>query len=294
MPIYPEMGRAALEELGDKVTMGTEEVAIAIIRIANSMMGKILRIVSVERGYDPREYTLVAFGGAGPMHVCALAEELEVERIIVPSSPGMFSALGLLTADMFHDYIHPVVKRVSLVDPREIEAAYRMMEKEGKETLTSEGVKMSSMSFIRQSDLRYLGQAYELTVKAPDRVDAESLAETIIDFHRRHTESYGYSAEAEPVELVNLRLRAVGAIPKPDLKETRSKSEPNRIGTRRIYFETDDRWTETPIYKREGGWRSEFPGPAVIEQYDATTVIYPGWSVETDEFGNMILGKVEL
>jgi N-methylhydantoinase A len=293
MPIYPEKGRVALEDLGDKVAMGTEEVATSIIRIANSMMGKILRIVSVERGYDPRGYTLVAFGGAGPMHVCALAEELEVERIIVPSNPGMFSALGLLTADMFHDYIHPVVKRMSLVDPKEIEAAFRMMEKEGKETLASEGVKMRSMSYIRQFDLRYLGQAYELTVKAPSRVDAESLAATIIDFHRHHTESYGYSAEGEPVELVNLRFRAVGAIPKPDLKETRCRGEPNRIGTRRIYFETDDRWAETPIYERGGSWSSEFTGPAVIEQYDATTVVYPGWSVETDELGNMILERVE-
>jgi len=257
------------------------------------MMGKILRIVSVERGYDPRGYTLVAFGGAGPMHVCALAEELEVEKIIVPSNPGMFSALGLLTADMFHDHLPPVVKRVSLVDPAEIEAAFHIMGKEGKETLASEGIKVRNMSFIRQFDLRYFGQAYELTVEAPSRIDAESLATTIIDFHRRHTESYGYSAEGEPVELVNLRLRAVGAIPKPDLKETKCRGEPNRFGTRRVYFEADDLWTETPIYERGGSWNSEFTGPAVIEQYDATTVVYPGWSVETDEFGNMILERVE-
>jgi len=273
--------------------MGTEEIAKAIILIANSMMSKILRIVSVERGYDPRGYTLVAFGGAGPMHVCALAEELEVERIIVPSNPGMFSALGLLTADMFHDYIHPVVKRVSLVDPTEIEAKFRIMGKEGRNTLASEGVKVRSMSFIRQFDLRYFGQAYELTVKAPSRVNAESLATTIIDFHRRHTESYGYSAEGEQVEIVNLRLRAVGAIPKPDLKETICRGEPKRVGTRRIYFEAEDLWTETPIYERGVSWNSEFTGPAVIEQYDATTVVYPGWSVGTDEFGNMILEREE-
>ncbi len=117
MPIYPEKGRIALEELGEKIGLGAEETAISIIRIANSMMGKILRIVSVERGYDPRSFTLIAFGGAGPMHVCPLAEELEVNRIIVPPNPGMFSALGLLTADLFHDYVRPVVKRVSAVDP---------------------------------------------------------------------------------------------------------------------------------------------------------------------------------
>jgi N-methylhydantoinase A len=293
MPIYPEKGRVALEELGGKVAMGAEEVAMSTIRLANSMMGKILRIVSVERGYDPRGYTLVAFGGAGPMHICALAEELDIDRIIVPSNPGMFSALGLLTADMFHDYIHPVVKRVSQVDPREIEAAFCTMEKDGRETLASEGVKTGSMSFIRQADIRYLGQAYELTVKAPQRVDSESLAATIVGFHSRHAEVYGYSAEGEPVELVNIRLRAVGAIPKPDLKETRYRGEPNRIGTRSVYFETDGGWAETPIYERGEGWDSGFVGPAVVEQYDATTVVYPSWSVETDEVGNMILGRVE-
>ena len=117
MSIYPEKGRAALEELGVKIGLGTEETAVSIIRVANSMMGKILRIVSVERGYDPRDFTLVAFGGAGPMHVCPLAEELEISKIIVPPNPGMFSALGLLTADLFHDYVRPVVRRVSAIDP---------------------------------------------------------------------------------------------------------------------------------------------------------------------------------
>jgi N-methylhydantoinase A len=130
-------------------------------------------------------------------------------------------------------------------------------------------------------------------VKAPNRVDAESLAATIIDFHTRHSESYGYSAEGEPVELVNIRLRAVGAIPKPDLRETGLRGELNRVGTRRVYFETNDSWVETPIYIRGGSWNREFAGPAVIEQYDATTVVYPGWSVATDELGNMILGRAE-
>ncbi len=168
MPIYPEKGRITLEVLGEKVGLDAEEAAVSIVRIANSMMGKILRIVSVERGYDPRGFALVAFGGAGPMHVCALAEELEVSRIIVPPNPGMFSALGLLTADMFHDYIHPIVKRVSRVDPREIEAVYREMEAEGRETLRAEAVPKAMMSFLRQADLRYLGQAYELTVRCSE------------------------------------------------------------------------------------------------------------------------------
>jgi N-methylhydantoinase A len=255
------------------------------------MMGKVLRIVSVERGYDPRSFTLVAFGGAGPMHVCALAEELEVSRIIVPPNPGMFSALGLLTADMFHDYIHPIVKRVSRVDPKEIEAAYREMEAEGRETLKAESVPKAMMRFLRQADLRYLGQAYELTVPAPRRIDVESLSATVNGFHRRHVETYGYSAESEPVELINLRLRAIGAIPKPDF-EGGNRSEAIVSGTHRVYFETDNNWAETPVYQRSGGLAQGFNGPAIVEQYDATTVVYPGWDIETDTIGNLVLRRL--
>jgi N-methylhydantoinase A len=290
MPIYPEKGLAALEELGGKVGLSAEETAVSIIRIANSMMSKILRIVSVERGYDPRGFTLVAFGGAGPMHVCALAEELEVAKIIVPPNPGMFSALGLLTADLFHDYIRPVVRRVSGVAPVDIEAAYRVMEAEGKATLGAEGVPGANMSFLRQADLRYMGQAYELTVRAPKRVDGESFAAMIIGFHRRHAETYGYSAEAEPVELVNLRLRAIGAIPKPDLKGGK-RGETDVSSERRVYYETDGGWADTPVIQRGEGWTGTLEGPAIVEQYDATTVVYPGWRVETDGVGNLILGR---
>jgi N-methylhydantoinase A len=290
MPIYPEKGRAALEELGAKIGLGTEETAISILRIANSMMGKILRIVSVERGYDPRNFTLVAFGGAGPMHVCPLAEELEANKIIVPSNPGMFSALGLLTADLFHDYVRPVVRRVSQIDASEVEAAFHELEAEGRTTLGAEGIHGVDMSFLRQVDLRYMGQAYEITVRAPKRVDGESLAATIIQFHKRHAEAYGYSASGEPVELVSLRLRAIGKIPKPDLKGGR-KGKAKVSGSRRVYYETDGGWRDVPVVQRGEGWEGALEGPAIVEQYDATTVVYPGWRVEVDGVGNLVLGR---
>jgi N-methylhydantoinase A len=290
MPIYPEKGKTALEELGDKVGLGAEETAISIIRIANSMMGKILRIVSVERGYDPRGFTLVAFGGAGPMHICPLAEELEVNKIIVPPNPGMFSALGLLTADLFHDYVRPVVKRVSQLDASDVEAAFRNMEADGRATLGAEGVPGVNMSFLRQADLRYMGQSYEITVHAPKRIDGESLAATVIQFHVRHAEAYGYSAEAEPVELVNLRLRAIGSIPKPELMGGK-KENVEADGVRRVYFETHGGWTLIPVVQRGEGWKGILEGPAIVEQYDATTVVYPGWRVETDGVGNLVIGR---
>ena len=293
MEIYPKKAEKALRELGTKVGMGTEETAISVIRIANSMMGKILRIVSVERGYDPRGFVLVAFGGAGPMHVCALAEELEVDKIIVPPNPGMFSALGLLTADLFHDYIHPIIKCITTVDSNEIETIYREMEREGIETLRGEGVAPDRTTVLRQADLRYLGQAFELTIEAPKRVTTESLATTIIMFHRRHAESYGYASETEPIELVNLRLRAIGAIPKPNLGGQRTYGEPKKKESRRVYFETNGVWADTPVYERGDGWISGFDGPAIVEQYDSTTVVYPGWRAEIDDVGDILLGRMK-
>jgi N-methylhydantoinase A len=156
----------------------------------------------------------------------------------------------------------------------------------------AEGVPEAKMSFLRQADLRYLGQAYELTIRAPRRVDGESLVATIIEFHKRHAEAYGYSAEGEPVELVSLRLRAIGAIPKPNLKGG-DRGEAKRSGTRRVYFETNGGWAETPVIQRGEGWEQGFSGPAIVEQYDATTVVYPSWGVETDGVGNLVLGRLK-
>jgi N-methylhydantoinase A len=224
------------------------------------------------------------------MHVCPLAEELEANKIIVPSNPGMFSALGLLTADLFHDYVRPVVRRVSQIDASEVEAAFHELEAEGRTTLGAEGIHGVDMSFLRQVDLRYMGQAYEITVRAPKRVDGESLAATIIQFHKRHAEAYGYSASGEPVELVSLRLRAIGKIPKPDLKGGR-KGKAKVSGSRRVYYETDGGWRDVPVVQRGEGWEGALEGPAIVEQYDATTVVYPGWRVEVDGVGNLVLGR---
>jgi N-methylhydantoinase A len=291
MPIHLELARDAMEVLSGKVGMDVEEVTISIIRLANSMMGKILRIVSVERGYDPRGFAIVAFGGAGPMHVCALAEELEVTRIIIPPNPGMFSALGLLTADLFHDYTHPLVRKISDIDLVAVDEGYRRMETEGAATLASEGVPAEKTTFLRLADLRYLGQGYELTVDAPSNSYSNSFADLISLFHEKHREAYGYASPGEPVELVNLRLRAVGAIPKPKLTTSAEVNETKPIETRNVYFESLG-WARTPIYDRGvTRWSNRILGPAIVEQYDATTVLYPNWTAETDLYRNLILRR---
>ncbi len=295
MRIFPRLARLALKRLGDGLRVGVEEAAAGVVRIADSMMSKILRIVSVERGFDPRRFALVAFGGAGPMHACPLAEELQIGDIFIPPNPGMFSALGLLTADLFHDYTRAFVRRADETDPDTIEGLFAEMEHEGRETLLAEGVEPKGMQFTKQLDLRYLGQSYELTVDVGTPFDSDALASCTEAFHGRHREIYGYSAAGEPVEMVNVRLRAIGAISKPRLAESGAKAEAAEpVGRRLVYFEGSDSWLETPVYDRgDLGPGGTVEGPSIVEQYDSTTVVYPGWGASIDGFGVLRLRRDE-
>jgi N-methylhydantoinase A len=295
MKIYPKYAINAIKELSENITLegNPEDIALGILFLANSLMSKILRIVSVERGYDPTEFTLVAFGGAGPMHACALAEELGMGRILIPMNPGMFSALGLLTSNFFHDYIRAIVKNLEDVDPESVEQIFQNMELEGENTLIAEGIEEDKISYRRQLDLRYHGQAYELSIDCEKPFTPASIRDTIDRFHDKHHQVYGYSSPGETIELINIRLRAIGHISKPRLVYTKSdriSSYPRDL--REVFFEYTGEWMETPIYDRNeiGG---SFRGPAIIEQYDATTIVYPEWSGKLDEFGNIILRKKE-
>jgi N-methylhydantoinase A len=204
----------------------------------------------------------------------------------------MFSALGLLTADLFHDYFQAFVIKSDDADTAAMSRILGDMESEGRETLLTEGVEPTEMRFLRQLDLRYFGQSYELSVDVDRPMDQEALRRGVESFHGRHEEIYGYSAPSEPVEIVNIRFRAVGVIPKPRLKENDSRGgEATPIGRRLVYFGGDS-WKETPVYHRGGvPPGSGFEGPAIIEQYDATTVVYPGWDVTIDAFGILRLKR---
>ncbi|MBC8462901.1 hydantoinase/oxoprolinase family protein [Candidatus Bathyarchaeota archaeon] len=291
MKIHPGNAKKAYKELGSMLGVDEYEAAVSVIRIANSMMGKILRIVSVERGYDPRDFSLVAFGGAGPMHVCALAEELEINRIILPRNPGMFSALGLLTADLFHDYSNPVLSETSDVNSESVDELFQRMEEQGRVTLELEGVHESKHRFLRTLDMRYRGQGFELNVETGGRFIADSIKDALNGFHRKHMEVYGYMDEGEPVEIVNAKLRAIGLLETPDLVDRgiNGKSEPRE--TRNVYFESLGDWSDTGVYDRNGLGR-EVEGPAIVEQYDSTTVVYPGWTLRQDSKGIMTLRRI--
>tara|TARA_B100001971_G_C18260820_1_gene586700 strand:+ start:1108 stop:3213 length:2106 start_codon:yes stop_codon:yes gene_type:complete len=293
MEIKPKLAEKAAKRLGGKLGMDPESTAMSVIKVADSLMSQILRIVSIERGYDPRRFTLVSFGGAGPMHACSLAEGLEIDEIIVPPNPGMFSALGLLTADLFHDLSKAIITRVERADVGQLEVLFGEMEEEGREILSSEDVSPGDMRLRRYMDLRYYGQSYEISVDYPEGPLEDRMHQAVKNFHKRHGKIYGYYDKDEPVELVTLRLRAVGFIKKPALlRIPKGSKRPIPTSVRSVYFDGPDTWFETPIYKRKDlGSGSVLHGPAIIEQYDSTTVVYPEWKGETDWFGVLNLRR---
>jgi N-methylhydantoinase A len=293
MKIYADSAREALEaKICQPLGLDVVEASSSIVEIANSIMAKILRMVSVERGYDPRAFTLIAFGGAGPMHACALAEDLRIPLIVVPVNPGLFSAVGLLVSDVAHSYLRAVIRPVNRVSPSDLEDVFRKFEGEGRRALEEDGFTLGSMIFIREFDARYVGQSYELAVPAPRPITEETLQKAVTLFHEKHRSVYGYSAKEEPVELVNVKLRAVGTMAKPTLRthgrEGAEPSERSMIEKRKVSFEDFNEYVETPVYERERlepGNKVE--GPAIIEQYDSTTVLYPDWNAKVDEFKNL-------
>jgi N-methylhydantoinase A len=276
-----ELARKAIaEKCAAQLGLDVVEAAHAIVEIANAAMVNAIRLVSVQRGYDPREFVLVAFGGAGPAHACRLAAETEVPRVLVPMSPGTFSALGLLVTDLKHEYAQTVMQRLDELDRAAVEAAFHALEAQGRAALAGEGIGDDAVRLDRQVDLRYVGQSYELTVP---------FAEDLLDrFHREHDRAYGYSAPSEPVELVNVRLTAVGHIAKPKPPALApGTAEPK--GARPVYFAPGG-FADCPVYDRYRlGAGATVAGPAVVEELDSTTVVFPGYRAAVDTFGNLLI-----
>jgi N-methylhydantoinase A len=305
MKLDVEAARQAIkEQCADPLGMDVVEAAYGIVEIANAAMVNALRLISVQRGYDPRDFVLMGFGGAGPVHANRLADETEIPTVILPMSPGIFSAMGLLVTDLKHDYSATLIRKVDALDPKEIEATYRRLEEQGRATLEREGMQESDMTFLRQVDMRYVGQSYELTVPLPGgSLTAEDITRVLEQFHREHDRAYGYSAPEEPAEFVNLRLTATGRIAKPQLRELDRTSHPELVEAggdlaaapktiRPVYFAESEGYVDCPVYDRYRlGAGVVVEGPAIVEEMDSTTVIHPDYQARVDKFGNLILTR---
>ncbi len=294
MALDVERARQAISKrVANPLGLSVEEAAEGIIRVVNATMIKGIRVVSVTKGYDPREFCLVAFGGAGPVHAAELAAELNIPRVLVPIAPGVTSALGLLMADTRYDYVRTVLCPGSELVARELGRRYAGMEAEALSQMQGEGLKRDRVSFVRLADVRYLGQGYELEIPvASGKLASPQVAEVVERFHQTHKRRYGYASPENPVEVVNLRLTALARSPQPrlDAMPLNGAADPPCAlkGHRPVYFH--QRWVSTAIYDRSQLKPGDvIAGPAVIEQLDSTTVVWPAQRARVDTYCNLIL-----
>ncbi len=273
-----------------RLDTSVEKAALGIIRIANANMEAAIRLISVKRGYDPRHFTLVAFGGAGPLHACELASALCIPRVLIPATPGVLSALGTLIADTLKDYVRTVMVLIEKAQDV-VFSTLATLEEQGRRDLAQEGISADKVVIERYLDLRYVGQSYELTI--PFEGDIIRAANS---FHTAHERRFGYSDPHERVEVVNVRLKARGVATCPPLERQEMVSgktvEPTM--TRKVIFAEVSGPVEVPIYERAALQPGNtFIGPAIITQYDTTTVVPPQWSGQVDAMSNLMLEFTE-
>lgn len=263
-------------------TVSAEEAAIGVLRVANTNMERALRVVSVERGQDPRLFTLVSFGGAGGLHVCELAAALRIPRVFVPRSPGTLSALGVLLGDVVKDYSRTVMMKLSGLNQRAIERAFAELEREAMRDLLSEGFGKERVRLARSIALRYAGQSFEIDVKWSKKFEAA--------FHAAHRQRYGYADRSRLTEIVSLRVRASGITEKPRLRRASSakKREAKLSHTERVYF--SEKPMRTPVYQRDDLFSgAKLRGPVIIAEYSSTTLVPASRSIEVDDWLNLII-----
>lgn len=290
---YAAAERAIAEKLAKPLGVDVKTAAAAVIDIVNHAMAEALKIVSVERGHDPRDFSLVAFGGAGPMHAAALADELQIREIVCPPIPGAFSALGLVGTDLKRDYVRTYYATTATADPAALEQGFSALESEGAAMLDRAGVAAERRRFVRTVDARYARQSYELSVPvASGRLDAVSIAAIADAFHERHRQTYGHDNRSEPVQIVNLRVAAIGTIPPLRIRQEVASGEASPLkGERRAWFRATGETTARILDRARIPAGLDTAGPAVIESLESTILVPPGWHAVMDADGFVIMSR---
>jgi len=279
------------KKIGAHLGLGADDVAAAIVRVANDKMAGAIRLVSLQRGYDPRDFILFAFGGAGPLHASALARELAIPKVLVPARPGITSALGCLVADVRHDFVRTINQDLLRMDVDEARAILAGQVAEGKRLLASESVEVETVSVLHQADMQFVGQTHVMTVTIP-RADF-TRDDLLLAFERAYWERFEVELKQMRALVMSLRTAVIGRRPSVSLNGLAATPAAGTLADaqaarRRVWF--DGAWHDTPIYQRERlavGVR--FDGPAIVEQLDSTTVVEPGDRVEVDTLGNLII-----
>jgi N-methylhydantoinase A len=282
--------RAALAtRVGDPLGLDVDTAAHGVLRVLQASLVRAVRAISVERGTDPRDFTLVPFGGAGPLHAAQLARELGIRKVLVPPSPGILCAYGALSADLRADFGATCLTSATTDGLAEVKAAFAALEARAREWLSREGV-AEQAAFERGVELRYARQNYQLAVPMPGEPDDSVLTRVVDRFHQLHEVRYGYAAPSEPVHVVTVRLTAVVPTSRSWPSTPPSPAgDAGPVGNRRVFFE-DDGWVDCPVYDRARlGTGFVLHGPAVVGQLDATTVVLPAQTFRVDDGANLII-----
>jgi N-methylhydantoinase A len=295
MKLYPELAKKAItDHVAKPLGVSLEEAASGIIRVVNANMERAISVNSTEKGFDVREFALLPFGGAGPLHAAELAQDLEMKKVVVPPYAGTFSAVGLLVANTRYDYAATVAKNEDQLKPQELLAAFKELEERGKAQLKAQKVSEDQIEVVWSADLRYEGQSYEIStpVVRRDTFTRADIDEIVKQFHDLHYRIYAYGSVDEKVEFINLRVAAIGKVPEISLAHNGAgdgDAEVARKGTRSVHFPAGG-FIDTAIYDRallQPGHTVK--GPALIEEVASTTVITPGLKGTVDEYGNIII-----
>jgi N-methylhydantoinase A len=295
MKLYSELAeRAIIEHVAEPLGVSLEEAASGIIRVVNANMERAISVNSTEKGFDVREFALLPFGGAGPLHAVELAQDLEMKKVVVPPYAGTFSAVGLLVANTRYDFGSTVAKNEDELTPEELLAAFRELEDRGKARLKAQKVPEDQIEILWSADLRYEGQSYEIStpVAHRDTFTRADIDEIVKQFHDLHYRIYVYGSVDEKVEFINLRVAAIGKVPEISLAHTGAgdgDADVARKGSRSVHFPSGG-FTDAAIYDRallQPG--HTVGGPALIEEVASTTVITPGLKGTVDAYGNIII-----
>jgi N-methylhydantoinase A len=325
MKLYPDKARAAIEKhIARPMNLSVEDAAYGIVRVVNANMVKGMAGSSIQKGLDPREFTLIAFGGAGPLHACEMAKDLGMRKVVIPLYPGALSAFGLVTSDIRHDYVQTIAQPAASLDPAELARAYRAMEDQARAQLRTEKISDDVIEIEWSADLRYAGQAYELNVpvdashlhrtqvqvsrferkgnnssgrrddasQRDSQLTRQDIDATVARFHTLHHKVYAYSSTDEPVDVINVRLVGIGQVPDVKLpRRQRGVASPRGAlkGKRPVYY-AGRGFVNVPVYERDLMQPGNVvKGPCIIEEIISSTVVIPGATAKVDAWGNVII-----
>lgn len=287
LKIYPEESFASLQQIAQRINKSIYETAEGIIQVANANMEKAIRIISIERGYDLRKFTLLSFGGAGGMHAAEIAEDLHLAQVIIPNHAGVFSALGLLLADAVKDFSLSFLSLVEDTSDQLLKAKFNQLSAKAIQEMKKEGFSLEEIKLFPSLEMRYYGQSYEIELPYASSTNLR------LSFHQRHQQLYSYHHPEHPIEIVNLKVKAVGTFPKIKLPSFKFKHHQPKLAYSRqqnLYFR--GKFYKTPIFRRSNLYPgSIITGPALISDEESTTLVPPNYQAKVDDYLNLILER---